>query len=120
MLPSSIVHFGAERLRLKILPVTLPLRSQPAQIMTLKDRTPNAIAQLFVDELRVVTEPLRKDVGRPKPKKGPPLIEWRPLSDVCFWPKADLSPRLLLRRYLGDKRTSVSDGPTVAVYEYTP
>ena len=45
MLPSSIVHFGAAPLRLKILPVTLPLRSQPAQIMTLKDRTPNAIAR---------------------------------------------------------------------------
>jgi hypothetical protein len=61
MLPSSIVHFGAERLRLKILPVTLPLRSQPAQVMTLKDRTPNPIARLFVDELRVLTQPLRKD-----------------------------------------------------------
>ncbi len=61
MLPSSIVHFGAERLRLQILPVTLPLRSQPAQIMTLKDRTPNPIARLFIDELRVVTQPLRKN-----------------------------------------------------------
>jgi len=63
MLPSSIVHFGAERLRLKTLPVTLPLRSQPAQIMALKDRTPNAIARLFIDELRVVTQPLRKDAA---------------------------------------------------------
>jgi DNA-binding transcriptional LysR family regulator len=59
MLSSSIVHFGAERLLLKILPVTLPLRSQPAQIMTLKDRTPKAIARLFTDELRIVTQPLR-------------------------------------------------------------
>jgi len=63
MLPSSIVHFGAERLRLKVLPVALPLRSQPAQIMALKDRTPNAIARLFIDEISVVTQPLR-DKGR--------------------------------------------------------
>jgi len=61
MLPTSIVHFGARRLPLKVLPVTLPLKSQPAQIITLKDRTPNAIARLFVDELRAVTRPLRQD-----------------------------------------------------------
>jgi hypothetical protein len=47
----------------KTLPVTLPLSSQPAQIMTLKDRTPNAIARLFVDELRAFTQPLRKDAA---------------------------------------------------------
>jgi len=63
LLPSSIVHFGANRLPLKILPVALPLRSQPAQIITLKDRMPNAIARLFVDELRVVTQPLRQDAA---------------------------------------------------------
>src|SRR5262249_35234431 len=63
LLPSSIVHFGANRLPLKILPVALPLKSQPAQIITLKDRTPNAIAKLFVDELRVVTQPLRRGPG---------------------------------------------------------
>jgi DNA-binding transcriptional LysR family regulator len=69
MLPSSIVHFGAARLPLKILPVALPLRSQPAQIITLKDRTPNAIARLFVDELRVVTQPLRQGCWRPGASK---------------------------------------------------
>ena len=63
LLPSSIVHFDTKRLPLKILPVTLPLKSQPAQIITLKDRTPNAIARLFVDELRVVTQPLRQDAA---------------------------------------------------------
>jgi hypothetical protein len=75
MLPSSIVRFDARLLPLKILPVSLPLKSQPAQIITLKDRTPNAIARLFVEELRVVTQPLRQDaaamakVSRPKQRK---------------------------------------------------
>ena len=63
MLPSSIVHFDAKQTPLKILPVTLPLKSQPAQIITLKDRMPNAIARVFVDELRVVTQSLRQDAA---------------------------------------------------------
>ena len=75
LLPTSLIHFGAKRLPLTILPVALPLKSQPAQIITLKNRTPNAIARLFADELRVVTQALRQDaaatakVSRPRKNK---------------------------------------------------
>jgi len=63
LLPTSIIHFSAKRLPLTILPVRLPLKPQPALIITLKNRTLNAIARLLVDELRVVTQPLRQDAA---------------------------------------------------------
>ena len=60
MLPGSMLHFGAKRLALKILPVTLPMKSEPVEIITLKQRTPNAVAKLVIEELRATTERLRK------------------------------------------------------------
>ena len=60
LLPKSILHFGDKRLRLKALPVALPLMSQPVEVTTLKSRTPNAVTGLMVEQLRVVTQPLRK------------------------------------------------------------
>jgi DNA-binding transcriptional LysR family regulator len=60
MLPKSILHFGDKRLRLKTLPVASPLKPQPAEVTTLKSRTPNAVAKILIEELRIVTLPLRK------------------------------------------------------------
>jgi DNA-binding transcriptional LysR family regulator len=60
MLPGSMLHFGAERLRVKALPVRLPLESQPVEVITLRDRTPNPIGRLFVDELRALILPSMK------------------------------------------------------------
>jgi DNA-binding transcriptional LysR family regulator len=59
-LPGSTLHFGAGRLRVKILPVSLRMKAPPTEIVTLKNRTPNAIARLFISELHVVAEPLKK------------------------------------------------------------
>jgi len=59
-LPGSALHFGAGRLRVKILPVALSMKTPPTQIITLKNRTPNAIARLFIDELHTFVKPLNK------------------------------------------------------------
>ena len=60
MLPRSTLHFGGERLRLKILLVSTPMTTRPVEVMTLKNRTLNPIAKLFIDEIGVFAEPLSK------------------------------------------------------------
>jgi DNA-binding transcriptional LysR family regulator len=59
-LPGSTLHFGADRLQVKILPVALSMKTPPTQVFTLKNRTPNAIARLFIDELHTFVIPLTK------------------------------------------------------------
>jgi DNA-binding transcriptional LysR family regulator len=58
-LPGSTLHFSAGRLRVKVLPVKLPIKAPPTEVFTLKDRTPNAIARLFVAELQLISIPLK-------------------------------------------------------------
>jgi DNA-binding transcriptional LysR family regulator len=59
-MPGSTLHFGAERLRVKVLPVRLSMKAPPTEIISLKNRTPNAIAKLFIAELHAVATPLKK------------------------------------------------------------
>jgi DNA-binding transcriptional LysR family regulator len=59
-LPGSTLHFGASWLRVKILPVKLSMKAPPTEIITLKNRTPNAIAKLFIAELHNFARPLTK------------------------------------------------------------
>src|SRR5215470_16100432 len=63
MLPDSTLRFGAGRMQIKILPVQLRTATPPTVAISLKNRTPNPIARLFVDELRAFAKPLMK--GRP-------------------------------------------------------
>jgi DNA-binding transcriptional LysR family regulator len=72
ILPRSTLHFGAGRLRMRALPVTLQLRAEarPAQVITLRNRTPNPITKLFIDELGEFSKPLTKPYGR-RPASGP-------------------------------------------------
>jgi DNA-binding transcriptional LysR family regulator len=60
ILPNSTLRFGAGRMQVKILPVRLRISAPPAIAISLKDRTPNPIARLFVDELRAFVRPLMK------------------------------------------------------------
>lgn len=60
MLPGSTLHFGAKRLRMRILLVSSPMTTRPIEVNTLKNRTLNPIAKLFVDELRAFAKPLSK------------------------------------------------------------
>jgi hypothetical protein len=61
----STLHFGAGRLRIKTLPVKLSMKAPPTEIITLKNRTQNAIARLFIAELHTFAKPLKK--VRPEP-----------------------------------------------------
>jgi len=63
MLPGSMLHFGAKRLPVKVLPVTLPMKSQPIEIVTLKNRTLSPVAMTFIECLHTIAKPLTK--GRP-------------------------------------------------------
>ena len=58
-LPGSTLHFGASWLRVKILPVKLAMKAPPTEIITLRNRTPNAIAKLFIAELHALAKPLK-------------------------------------------------------------
>jgi DNA-binding transcriptional LysR family regulator len=68
MLPSSMLHFGAHQ-QLKVLPVKLPMDSEPVEIISLKNRTPNPIVSLLINELRSTARILTS--GRPRRKKTP-------------------------------------------------
>jgi DNA-binding transcriptional LysR family regulator len=70
-LPDSALRLGAERMRIKILPVRLRMEAPPTVAISLKNRTPNPIAKLFVEELRAFAEPLMKGTPRQaKPRKS--------------------------------------------------
>src|SRR6266849_607834 len=56
ILPRSMLHFGAEPLRVKILPVKLPGISQPVEIITLKNRMLSPTANLFIKCAREVAK----------------------------------------------------------------
>ena len=60
ILSSSFLHFGTNHLHFKALPVTLPMKPQPIEIISLRGRTPNPITSLFIQELRTLVEPLTK------------------------------------------------------------
>ena len=56
--PASLLRFGANLPRLKVLPVDLPVAPWPVGIMTLKNRTLTPLVQLFIDCAREVVKPL--------------------------------------------------------------
>ena len=60
-LPSTVLHFGPNRLQLKILPVDVSIQSYPFGIVTLKNRTLSPVAQLFINTARAVAKPFAKD-----------------------------------------------------------
>jgi len=59
-LPGTMLQFSAERLQLRILPVSLPILPWPVGIVTLKNRLLTPIAQLFIDCAREAAKPLAK------------------------------------------------------------
>jgi DNA-binding transcriptional LysR family regulator len=52
--PSSLLRFGAKRLGLRVLPVSLPVPSSPFGILRLRTRALNPLAQLFIAGVREV------------------------------------------------------------------
>jgi DNA-binding transcriptional LysR family regulator len=59
-LPGSFMRFGAMRSAFKVLPVHLPVKPMPIAIITLKNRTLNPVAKLFIDCAHDVARPLAK------------------------------------------------------------
>jgi DNA-binding transcriptional LysR family regulator len=57
-LPGSLVHFGVNHLAVKVLPIKVPVPPSPVGIVTLKRRTINPVARLFIDHAREVAKPL--------------------------------------------------------------
>jgi DNA-binding transcriptional LysR family regulator len=58
LLPGNMLRFGANYLPLKVLPIELPIKPRPVGIVTLRNRTLNPVAQLFLDCAREVARPL--------------------------------------------------------------
>jgi DNA-binding transcriptional LysR family regulator len=57
-LPTSILRFNGTKLALKVLPIRLPAQLRPVGVVTLKNRTPNPVAQLFIECVRGIVKPL--------------------------------------------------------------
>jgi len=60
ILPTSLLRFGENLSRLKVLPVDLPITPWPVGIMTLKNRTLTPVVRLFIDCAREVAKPLAR------------------------------------------------------------
>jgi len=58
LLPNSVARFGARRVGLKILPVEMPATRYSIAIITVKNRTPGPLANLFVEHARAVAKSL--------------------------------------------------------------
>ena len=59
ILPHSMLHFSAQRLALRVLPVDIPVVPRPVGIVRLKNRTVSAAAQVFIERAREVAGQLR-------------------------------------------------------------
>lgn len=57
-LPGSLVHFGSEHLQVRALPIKVPVTPSPVAIVTLKRRSINPVAQLFIEHARMVARSL--------------------------------------------------------------
>jgi DNA-binding transcriptional LysR family regulator len=58
--PASALRFPASHPEIKVLPVELPRTRVPNGIVTLKNRTLNPVAKLFIEYARDVAKPLAK------------------------------------------------------------
>jgi DNA-binding transcriptional LysR family regulator len=60
MLPGSMLHFAAKRLPVKVVPITMPIRTQPIEIVTLKNRTLSPVTKRFIECLRAAAKPMTR------------------------------------------------------------
>ena len=58
--PGSLVRFNDNNISVKVLPVKVPVPPSPVGIITMKRRTTNPVAQLFIEHARQVAKPLAK------------------------------------------------------------
>jgi DNA-binding transcriptional LysR family regulator len=67
---ASALRFPTKRLDIKVLPVELPMADMPFGVVTLKNRTLSATAQLFIDCAREVAKPLSKAKAKTGSDRG--------------------------------------------------
>ena len=60
MVPRVVLQFPTERQAFRALKIELPTTSRPLAILTLKNRTLNPVAQLFIEWVRQTAKPLSK------------------------------------------------------------
>ena len=60
ILPSSMLQFYADRRSLKALPVRLPIKAQPVEILRLKHRSLSPVAGTFIECLRTIAKPAQR------------------------------------------------------------
>ncbi len=58
--PTSVLKLPTKRPEFKVLPVELPIAPVPIGIITLKNRSPNPVAQLFIEQARDVAKSLAR------------------------------------------------------------
>ena len=58
VLPRSVVQLSADRFSLKALPIKLPKHDFPLGVVTLKNRMPNPVVQLFINYVREGLRPM--------------------------------------------------------------
>lgn len=58
ILPNSVAKFSSRRVGLKILPARIPTTHYAIAILTVKNRTPGPLAQLFIEHARAVAKSL--------------------------------------------------------------
>jgi DNA-binding transcriptional LysR family regulator len=58
--PASALRFPAQCPEVRVLPVDLPLVRVPVGVVTLKNRAPSPVAQLFIEHARELSRPLSK------------------------------------------------------------
>jgi DNA-binding transcriptional LysR family regulator len=64
VLPESMIRFSAKHLPLEVLRIDLPVQSRPVVIATLKNRTLNPVAKLFIESTRAAIRPLVNSKNR--------------------------------------------------------
>ena len=70
ILPSSLLRYGVLRDAVVPLAVTLPAKPRPVAIVTLRQRTLNPVAELFIETAQAITSPLAKTTGLQKGKRS--------------------------------------------------
>jgi DNA-binding transcriptional LysR family regulator len=59
VLTNSVLHYNAKQWSLKALPIDLRVKPPAIAILTLKNRTPSPVVQLFIEHLREAAKPMK-------------------------------------------------------------
>jgi DNA-binding transcriptional LysR family regulator len=87
VLPGSMLRFGDEQLKVKILPVRLPGKGQAIELITLKNRYLSPVVERFIACAREVARPMRTGAApgyaRDAPRKTPSRSRKMPPSQTA-------------------------------------